>query len=53
MTNLTNWLQGKKINKGATQVSGDFLELNFCMFERSQNKHNSLDCHKCFWNVFH
>jgi hypothetical protein len=36
ITNLANWLQGKNTIKGATQVSGDFLKLNFCMFERSQ-----------------
>ncbi len=39
--------------KGATQVSGYSLKQYFCMFERSQGKHNSLDCHKCFWNIFH
>jgi len=51
--NLTNWLQGKNTIKGATQVSGDFLKLNFYMFERLQKKHNILDFHKCFWNIFH
>jgi hypothetical protein len=41
------------IIKGATQMSGHSLKLHFCMFERSQGKHNNLDCHKCFWNIFH
>jgi hypothetical protein len=53
ITNLANWLQGKNIVKGATQVNGGFLKLIFCMFERSQKKHNSLDCDKCLWNIFH
>jgi len=35
---------GKIIVKGATQVNGHFFKLHFCMFERSQNKHNNLDC---------
>jgi hypothetical protein len=26
-------------------VNGHFLKLHFCMFERSQMKHDSLDCH--------
>ncbi len=34
-------------------MSGHSLKLHFCMFERSQGKHNSLDCHKYFWNIFH
>jgi len=29
-------------------VSGHSLKLHFCMFERSQRKFNSLDCHKFF-----
>ncbi len=30
------------------------LKLNFCMFERSQlGRHNNLDYHKSFWNIFH
>ncbi len=37
---------GKIIVIGVTQVSGHSLKLHFCMFERSQGKHNSLDCHK-------
>jgi hypothetical protein len=41
-------LWGKKIVIGATQVSGHFLKPHFCMFERSQMKHNSLDCHNFF-----
>jgi len=39
--------------KGATQVSGHYLKLHFCTFERSQVKHNSLDCHKNFKSIFH
>jgi hypothetical protein len=46
-------LLGKIIVKGATQMSGHSLKLHFCMFERLEGKHNSLDCHKCFWNIFH
>jgi hypothetical protein len=26
-------------------MGGNSLKLHFCMFERSQVKHNSLDCH--------
>jgi len=44
---------GKIAVKGATQVSGHSLKLHFCMFEKSQGKHNSLDYHNFFWNVFH
>ncbi len=45
---------GKIIIKGATQVSaGHSLKLYFCMFEKSQRKHNSLDCHNNFCNIFH
>jgi hypothetical protein len=44
---------GKITIKGTTQVSGHFLKLHFYMFERSQGKHKSLDCHKVFWNIFH
>jgi hypothetical protein len=44
---------GKSTFKGVTQVSGHFLTLYFCMFERSQEKHNNLDCHKKNWNIFH
>jgi hypothetical protein len=36
---------GKNKIKGTTQVNGHFLKLHFLMFERSQVKHNSLDCH--------
>ncbi len=36
---------GKMTIKGATQVSGHSLKLHFCMFEKSQAKHNSLDFH--------
>jgi hypothetical protein len=44
---------GKVIIKGATQVSGHALKLYFCMFEKSQRKHNSLDCHNIFWHILH
>jgi hypothetical protein len=43
---------GKNIVIGATQMSGHSLKLHFCMFERSQVKHNNLDCHNVFWNIF-
>jgi hypothetical protein len=36
---------GKIIVKKATQVSGHFLKLHFCMFKRSQMKYNNLDYH--------
>ncbi len=29
------------------------LKTTFCMFEKSKVKHNSLDCNKFFWNIFH
>jgi hypothetical protein len=45
--------KGKNTIKGATQVSGHSLKVYFCMFERSQVKHNSLDGHKFFGNIFH
>jgi len=45
-------LLGKNIVKGATQVRGHSFKLHFCMFEISQVKHNSLNCHnellECF-----
>jgi hypothetical protein len=44
---------GKTTIKGPTQMNGHILKLYFYMFERSQVKHNSLDCHNCFWNIFH
>jgi hypothetical protein len=31
--------------KGATQLNGHSVNLHFCMFERSQGKHNSLNCY--------
>jgi hypothetical protein len=46
-------IKGKIIVKGATQVNGYSLKLHFCMFKRSQGKHNSLDCHNALWNIFH
>ncbi len=42
---------GKNRVKGATQVNGHFFKLHFCMLERSQVKHNSLDCHD-FFGIF-
>jgi hypothetical protein len=44
---------GKIIVKGATQVIHHSLKLQFCMFERLQGKHNSLDCHNVFKIIFH
>jgi len=44
---------GKNIVKGATQVSGHSLKLHFCMFEKSQMKHNSFDFHNFLGNIFH
>ncbi len=32
-------------------MNGHSLKLHFCMFKRSQRKHNSLDCH-FFWEYF-
>jgi len=34
-------------------VNGHSLKLHFYMFERSQRKHNSLNCYKVFLNIFH
>jgi hypothetical protein len=39
--------------KRTIQVNGHSLKLQFCMFKRSQMKHNNLDCHNLFWNIFH
>jgi hypothetical protein len=36
---------GKIAVEGATQVNGHSLKLDLCMFEKSQGKHNILDCH--------
>jgi hypothetical protein len=44
---------GKIAIKGTTQMRGHYFKLHFCMVEISQNKHNSLDCHNFFWNIFH
>jgi hypothetical protein len=38
-------IKGKITIKRATQMNGHSLKLHFCMFERSQRKDNSLDCH--------
>jgi hypothetical protein len=35
----------KNTVKGITQMNGHSLKLHFGMFEESQMKHNSLDCH--------
>jgi hypothetical protein len=43
--------EGKITIKGLTQMSGHCLKLHLCRFERSQWKHNSLDCHK-FFGIF-
>ncbi len=45
--------QSKNIVKGATQVSGHFLKLHLCMFEKSHVKYNNLDCHNFLGNIFH
>ncbi len=34
-------------------MNGHSLKLHFYMFERSQRKHNSLNCYKVFLNIFH
>jgi hypothetical protein len=39
---------GKNIVKGVTQVNGNSLKLHFCIFEKSQGKHNSLNFYKSF-----
>jgi len=44
--------QGKNIVKRATQMSAHSLKLHFYMSKKSQVKHNSLDYHNCFWNIF-
>jgi len=41
----------KNIVKKATLVHRHSLKLHFLMFERSQGKHNSLDCH-IFFGIF-
>ncbi len=33
-------------------MNGHSLKQDFYMFEKSQGKHNSLDCYKSFWNIF-
>jgi hypothetical protein len=51
----TRWfiMVGKNKVEGAIQVSGHSLKEHFCMFERSQRKHNNLDSHNSFGNIFH
>jgi hypothetical protein len=51
--NISKKIKGKNTIKGATQVNGHSLKLHFCTFEKLQVKHNSLDCHNVYWNVFH
>jgi hypothetical protein len=48
-----NLIHDKNTIKRATQMSGHNLKLHFYMFERSQMKNSSLDCHNVFWNIFH
>jgi hypothetical protein len=40
-----------QVKRATTQVNGHSLKLHFCMFEKSENKHNSLDYH-IFWEYF-
>jgi len=42
---------GKNVVKGATQVNGHLWKLHFWMFEKSQVKHNNLNCHN-FFEIF-
>jgi hypothetical protein len=42
---------GKNTIKGVTQASVHFFKLHFCMFERSQMKHNNLDYHNFLKNI--
>jgi hypothetical protein len=44
---------GKNTIKRVIQVNGHSLKLHLCMFDKSQMKHNSLDCQNVFWNIFH
>jgi hypothetical protein len=46
-------LMGKIIIKGTTQMSQHYLKLQFCMFEKSQGKHNNKDCRNNFKIIFH
>jgi len=39
---------GENTFKGATQVNGHSLKLYLFVFEKSQEKHNSLDCQYAF-----
>jgi len=43
---VTTWV--KTYSKEPPKVNGHYLKLHFCMFEKSQMKHNSLDCHNIF-----
>jgi hypothetical protein len=42
---------GKNVVKRAIQVSGHSFKLHFCMFERSQGKHEIWNIISC-WNIF-
>jgi len=44
---------GKIIIKGTTQMNRHSLKLQFFVFEKSQGKHNNLDCHNAFGIIFH
>jgi hypothetical protein len=45
---------GKNTVKVATQVNGHSLKLYiYILFEKSQVKHNSLDCHNLKKYIFH
>ncbi len=46
-----NVMLGKITIKRAIQVSEHSLNQYFCIFERSQKKHNTLNCHK-FFGIF-
>jgi hypothetical protein len=37
---------GKNKIKGTTKMSEHSIKLHFYMFEKSQVKHNNVDCHK-------
>jgi hypothetical protein len=39
---------GKITTRGTTHVSGHSLKLDFCVFEKSQGKHNGLDYNNLF-----
>ncbi len=51
MHNIQITPKDKMTIKGTTQVNEQSLKLHFFMFERSQGKHNSLNCHN-FLGIF-